>query len=126
MSAWGTIFEVAARDAFCPVDGDFAQGGAKKEEVVGKRSRSHPSPRSWMAHLARLGRRTLDIFDIRVDIYFDPHFEAIVRDLGADAEDRRLIFLPTHQSLFDHPVLYKVLQSREFLDAMGWEDPNLV
>ena len=33
------------------------------------------------------GRRTLDIFDIRVDIYFDPHFEAIVRDLGADAED---------------------------------------
>ena len=70
------------------------------------------------------GRRTLDIFDIRVDIYIDPHFEAIARDLGADAEDRRLIFLPTHQSLFDHPVLYKVLQSREFLNAMGWKRPE--
>ncbi|MYD60594.1 MAG: hypothetical protein F4W91_06110 [Gemmatimonadetes bacterium] len=70
------------------------------------------------------GRRTLDIFDIRVDVHIDPHFEAIVRDLGADAEDRRLIFLPTHQSLFDHPVLYKVLQSREFMNAMGWERPE--
>lgn len=98
--------------------------GRQKKKLLEKEAdpirRREAGWRTWLDW----GRRTLDIFDIRVDVYIDPHFEAIVRDLGVDAEDRRLIFLPTHQSLFDHPVLYKVLQSREFMNAMGWERPE--
>ena len=123
--ASGAIFEVAARDAFWPGGWRLRSGwGRKKKKLLEREAdpirRREAGWHTWLDW----GRRTLDIFDIRVDIYFDPHFEAIVRDLGADAEDRRLIFLPTHQSLFDHPVLYRVLQSREFLNAMGWERPE--
>ncbi|MCY4351736.1 MAG: hypothetical protein OXC45_01355 [Gemmatimonadetes bacterium] len=98
--------------------------GRQKKKLLEKEAdpilRREAGWRTWLDW----GRRTLEIFDIRVDVYIDPHFEAIVRDLGADAEGRRLIFLPTHQSLFDHPVLYKVLQSQEFMNAMGWERPE--
>ncbi len=98
--------------------------GRKKKKLLEREAdpirRREAGWRTWLDW----GRRTLDIFDIHVDIYIDPHFEAVARDLGVDAEDRRLIFLPTHQSLFDHPVLYRVLQSRKFLDAMGWARPE--
>lgn len=98
--------------------------GRKKKKLLEREAdpirRREAGWRTWLDW----GRRTLDIFDIQVDIYIDPHFGAVARDLGVDAEDRRLIFLPTHQSLFDHPVLYSVLQSRKFLDAMGWERPE--
>ena len=98
--------------------------GREKKKLLKKEAdpirRREAGWRTWLDW----GRRTLDIFDIRVNVYIDPHFEAVVRDLGVDAEDQRLIFLPTHQSLFDHPVLYKVLQSRKFLNAMGWKRPE--
>ncbi len=34
----------------------------------------------------------------------------------------KVLFFPTHQSVFDHPVMYKVLQSRVLLDALGWDE----
>ncbi len=98
--------------------------GWKKKKLLHKEAdpirRREAGWRAWL----NWGRRTLDIFDIRVRVYIDPHFEAVARDLRADRENRRLLFLPTHQSLFDHPVLYEVLQSKAFWDAMGWERPE--
>lgn len=83
----------------------------------------HRREAGWRAWLD-WGHRTLRIFDIRVNVFIDPQFEAVMRALRATGENQRLIFLPTHQSLFDHPVLYEVLQSPAFLDAMGWDKPE--
>ena len=98
--------------------------GRKKKKLLQKEAdavrRREAGWQTWLDW----GRRTLDIFDIDVDVHIDPHFEAVVRDLKVDGDGRRVIFLPTHQSLFDHPVLYEVLQSSEFLNAMGWTRPE--
>ena len=69
------------------------------------------------------GRQTLDVFGIDVKISIDPDFAAVVDDLDLAAGGRRIVFLPTHQSLMDHPVMYHVLASDELVKAMGWSEP---
>ena len=98
-------------------------GRRKKKLLRGGDDPIHRREAGWRAWLD-WGHRTLGIFDIRVDVCIDPQFEAVMRALRATGGNRRLIFLPTHQSLFDHPVLYEVLQSPAFLDAMGWDRPE--
>jgi 1-acyl-sn-glycerol-3-phosphate acyltransferase len=66
---------------------------------------------------------TLRIFGIEVDVRIDPDFETIARELDLARGGRKVLFLPTHQSLFDHPVMYRVLGSPELMAAMGWERP---
>ena len=67
--------------------------------------------------------QTLEIFDIQVKTLIDPHFASIAAELELHESKRKIIFLPTHQSLLDHPVMYQVMQSREMMEAMGWEKP---
>jgi hypothetical protein len=64
---------------------------------------------------------TLRIFGIQVRIKIDPQFEIIARDLNLAGGEQKLLFFPTHQSVFDHPVMYHVLESRALLDALGWD-----
>ncbi len=69
------------------------------------------------------GLQTLEIFGIQVKTVIDPLFASIAAELKMHGGDRKIIFLPTHQSLLDHPVMYHVMQSREMMEAMGWEKP---
>ncbi len=77
---------------------------------------------AWQDFLA-WGEATLRIFDIRVNVHIDPAFAPIAEELDLKNGTKKLLFLPTHQSLLDHPVMYHVLQSPELLAAMGWEKP---
>lgn len=70
------------------------------------------------------GRDTRRCFDIQVKVTVDPHFKALADELKLGTSERKILFLPTHQSLHDHPVLYGVLESSELLGAMGWERPE--
>lgn len=67
--------------------------------------------------------RTLSLFGVQVDLIFDPLFSAAAADLGLNRPGRGILFLPTHQSILDHPVMNHVLQSPEFLRAIGWTEP---
>jgi len=68
-------------------------------------------------------RRTLEIFDVQVEVRIDPLFASVAADLELHRPDRKILFLPTHQSIFDHPVMNWVLQSPALMDAMGWQEP---
>ena len=78
--------------------------------------------RAWRDFLA-WGRATVRGFDIDVRIRIDPAFFPIAEALDLGSGRRKVLFLPTHQSLLDHPVMYHVLQSPEILKAMGWGRP---
>ena len=69
------------------------------------------------------GRRTLDLFGIQLEVRIDPQFERLASRLVLSASGRKIVFFPTHQSLLDHPVMYRVLHSPELMRAMGWENP---
>jgi hypothetical protein len=65
--------------------------------------------------------RTLKIFGIEVKVKVDPAFKEIAQKLDLAGGRHKILFFPTHQSVFDHPVMYRVLESPELLEAMGWE-----
>ena len=67
---------------------------------------------------------SLDIFGIEVDIRIDPLFAPIAEDLAAGSGKHKILFLPTHQSVFDHPVMNYVLNDESFMRALGWEEPT--
>jgi len=69
------------------------------------------------------GRQTLEVFGIDVKISIDPEFAAVAAELDMASGGRRIVFMPTHQSLMDHPVMYHVLASDELMQAMGWSEP---
>ena len=66
--------------------------------------------------------KTLKIFGITVKVHVDPMVGELARVLKLHEGKYKVLFFPTHQSVFDHPVMYKVLQSRVLLDALGWDD----
>ena len=66
--------------------------------------------------------KTLRIFGIEVKIKIDPLFKSMAQALDLASGRYKILFFPTHQSVFDHPVMYHVLQTPELLDAMGWDD----
>ena len=70
------------------------------------------------------GRKTLELFQIDVEVSVDPRFEVLGKALEMGRERRKVVFFPTHQSVLDHPVMYKVMQSPQLLKAMGWEHPQ--
>lgn len=78
--------------------------------------------RAWQDFLA-WGAATLRVFDVQVKVCIDPQFFPIAEELELSKGQKKVLFLPTHQSLLDHPVMYQVLQSPELLKAMGWERP---
>lgn len=66
--------------------------------------------------------KTLKIFGITVKVHVDPMVGELARVLKLHEGRYKVLFFPTHQSVFDHPVMYKVLQSRVLLDALGWDE----
>jgi len=67
---------------------------------------------------------SLNIFGIEVDIRIDPLFAPIAEDLALGSGKHKILFLPTHQSVFDHPVMNYVLNDENFMRALGWEEPT--
>ncbi|OGG55705.1 MAG: hypothetical protein A3F84_16595 [Candidatus Handelsmanbacteria bacterium RIFCSPLOWO2_12_FULL_64_10] len=77
---------------------------------------------AWQDFLA-WGAATLRAFDVEVKVCVDPQFFPVAEEIGLGDGQKKVLFLPTHQSLLDHPVMYQVLQSPELLRAVGWERP---
>jgi hypothetical protein len=78
--------------------------------------------RSWRNNL-EWADETLKNFGIEVRVRIDPGFAAVAQELDLGSGKRKILFLPTHQSVLDHPVMYQALSSPELLDAMGWSEP---
>ena len=91
---------------------------AIEEENLGEREQLEAA---WHNSLT-WADRTLKIFGITVKVHVDPMVGELARVLKLHEGRYKVLFFPTHQSVFDHPVMYKVLQSRVLLDALGWED----
>ena len=75
------------------------------------------------AQSSEWGRKSLDIFDTELTISADPLFAATARDLDLANKQEKVLFLPTHRSLFDHPVMSSLLHDPRFLELMGWREP---
>jgi len=77
---------------------------------------------AWQNNL-QWAAATLRLFNIQVKVSIDPEFFSIAQELDLGTRKKKILFLPTHQSLLDHPVMYQVLQAPEFLAALGWQKP---
>ena len=75
------------------------------------------------AQSAKWGRDSLDIFDIELAVSADPLFAATASDLDLANRQGKVLFLPTHRSLFDHPVMASLLHDPRFLELLGWSTP---
>ena len=69
-------------------------------------------------------QESLDIFGIEVDIRIDPLFAPIAEDIALGSRKQKILFLPTHQSVFDHPVMNYVLNDEHFMRVLGWKEPT--
>ena len=78
---------------------------------------------AWQVNL-KWADETLKTFGIDVSVTIDPAFAEVAGELDLrPGLGRKVVFFPTHQSLLDHPVMYRTLQSPELLQAMGWSAP---
>lgn len=96
---------------------------------VGKRRRriaeedltpSQRHERAWEVWLD-WSRDTMKAFGIRLDVTIAPMFRTLVREMDLAAGGRRILFLPSHQSMLEHFVVFSVFNDPVFLDAMGWD-----
>ena len=99
--------------------GSWRVGGLKKQLGRSKLGRGARLELAWQQWLD-WADTTLRLFGIEVSVKVDPVFHEVAADLDLAARGRKILFLPTHQSLLDHPVMYRVLSSRELRQAMGW------
>lgn len=102
----------------------WSLGKAKKKLSRSELSESDRLHGAWEA-AQTWGTRSIEALGVDVDVTIDPQFEATARalKLGEDPSIKTL-FLPTHQALLDHPVMYHVLQRPEVAEAMRWEAPH--
>lgn len=95
--------------------------GSEKRKLararVNRHTRLELGWRQWLGW----AEDTLQRFGIEVKVTIDPGFYEIVENLDLTPGKTKVLFLPTHQSLLDHPVMYQVLNSEELRGAMGWE-----
>ena len=92
----------------------------KKKLHRSKLSDAERRAAAWQVNL-KWAEKTLQNFDIDLSVTIDPAFADVARELDLrPGSGRKVVFFPTHQSLLDHPVMYRVLQSPELLQAMGW------
>ena len=75
---------------------------------------------AWQAWLA-WSRATVDCFDFRLKVTIDPLFAPIARDLDLASRPQKILFLPAHQGMLEHFVVFSVFNAPEFLEAMGWD-----
>ena len=96
---------------------------------VGKRRRriadeglspSQRHERAWEVWLD-WSRDTMKAFGIRLEVTVAPMFRTLVREMDLAAGGQRILFLPSHQSMLEHFVVFSVFNDPAFLDAMGWD-----
>ncbi len=102
----------------------WALGKAKKQIDRSELPDDERYQMAWEA-AQRWGSESIDVLGVDVDVKIDPEFAATASALrfGEDPSIKTL-FLPTHQALLDHPVMYHVLQRSEVIEAMGWQSPR--
>ncbi len=76
--------------------------------------------RAWEVWLD-WSRDTMDAFGIRLEVTVDPMFRTLVREMDLSGGGRKILFLPSHQSMLEHFVVFSVFNDPVFLDAMGWD-----
>ena len=72
---------------------------------------------------AAWGRKSLDVFGVEVAVSADPLFAATAEAVDLASKEAKVLFLPTHRSLFDHIVMSSLLHDERFLDLLGWQQP---
>jgi hypothetical protein len=95
---------------------------AKQKKRIHRAQMSDAERRAaaWQVNL-EWAEATLRTFDIDLTVTIDPAFADVARELDLrPGAGRKVVFFPTHQSLLDHPIMYRTLQSPELLQAMGW------
>lgn len=97
--------------------------GRRRARLASEPKTPERGQRGWDEWLT-WGRQTAENFGIEVRVTVDPRFHTIAREMDLSSGKHRVLFLPTHQSLIDHPVFYSAIQSPEFMEAMGWERPE--
>lgn len=102
----------------------WSLGKAKKDLSRSGQSGQDLYIEAWRA-AQKWGTGSIEALGVDVDVKIDPQFEDMARalKLGEDPSIRTL-FLPTHQTLLDHPVMYHVLQRQEVIRALKWEEPQ--
>ena len=97
--------------------------GRKKMSLLAAQLPEAERLKAASAQSSEWGRKSLDIFGIELAISADPLFAATARDLDLANKQEKVLFLPTHRSLFDHPVMSSLLHDPRFLELMGWREP---
>lgn len=99
-------------------------GKAKKRLAKANLPEAERLEAAWQAAQA-WGTASLETLGVDVDVKIDASFEETARALGLGTDPSvKTLFLPTHQALLDHPVMYHVLQRPEVLSAVGWDRPR--
>jgi hypothetical protein len=91
----------------------IARSGADERT---RREQSWEANRVW-------SEATLRNFEIEVQVTIHPDFHAVATELGLGRRPRKLLFVPTHQSILDHPVMYRALHHPALLSALGADRP---
>ncbi len=102
----------------------FRRTGKRKMQLLKNNMEEQERLRRAWEQNREWAHESLKIFDIRVDIHIDSLFAPIARDLELGSGKHKILFLPTHQSVFDHPVMNYVLNDEVFMKALGWEEPT--
>jgi hypothetical protein len=102
----------------------FRRTGKRKMELLNtEKDEKKRLQQAWKQN-GEWARESLKIFGIDVKIKIDPLFESIARDLDLGSGEHKILFLPTHQSVFDHPVMNYLLNDESFMAAIGWSEPT--
>lgn len=102
----------------------FRRIGKRKMELIRTEQDEQKRLRQAWEQNREWASESLKIFGIDVQIKIDPLFETLARDLDLGSGERKILFLPTHQSVFDHPVMNYVLNDERFMAAIGWSEPT--
>ena len=101
----------------------YYRTGRQKMRLLAARLPEVERLKAASAQSSEWGRKSLDLFGIELTISADPLFAATARDLDLANRQENVLFLPTHRSLFDHPVMSSLLHDPRFLELIGWRDP---
>ena len=93
----------------------LAKSGLEGDELFRE---SWKSAQDW-------GTDSCEALGVDVEVKIDPEFGRTAAALGLGTNpDLKTLFLPTHQALLDHPVMFHVLRQPEVVEAMGWDEPE--
>ena len=100
----------------------YYRTGKKKMSLLAAQLPEAERLKAASAQSSEWGRKSLDIFGIELTVSADPLFAATARDLDLANKQEKVLFLPTHRSLFDHPVMSTLIHDPRFLELMGWRE----